>query len=58
VKNIYFEKISGFYAPFSVAAITRAVEIFYIFFSSYFDRLLPQLQTLQVSEGVLVQKYF
>jgi hypothetical protein len=27
-------------------------------FSSHFDRLLLQLQTLQVSEGVLVQKIF
>ncbi len=32
--------------------------IFFLLFSSHFDRLLLQLQTLQVSEGVLVQKYF
>ncbi len=32
VKNIYFEKISGFKAPFSAAAITAAGENFFNFF--------------------------
>ena len=31
---------------------------FFELFSSHFERLLLQLQTLQVSEGVLGQKYF
>ncbi len=31
---------------------------FFKLFSSHFERLLLQLQTLQVSEGVLGQKYF
>ncbi len=30
---------------------------FFLLFSSHFERLLLQLQTLQVSEGVLGQKY-
>ncbi len=58
VKNIYFEKYFGFWALFSAAAITGAGDIFFLLFSSHFDRLLLQLQTLQVSEVVLVQKYF
>jgi hypothetical protein len=32
VKNIYFEKISGFWAPFSAAAITAAGDNFFNFF--------------------------
>ncbi len=31
-ENIYFEKISGFKAPFSVAAITAAGDNFFYFF--------------------------
>ena len=31
---------------------------FFLLFSSHFERLLLQLQTLQVSEGVLGKKYF
>jgi hypothetical protein len=58
VKNIYFEKISGFLAPFLAAAITAAGENIFLLFSLHFERLLLQLQTLQVSEGVLGQKYF
>jgi hypothetical protein len=30
VKNIYFEKISGFYAPFLAAAITAAEDNFFL----------------------------
>jgi hypothetical protein len=32
VKNIHFEKISGFWAPFSAAAITAAGDNFFNFF--------------------------
>ncbi len=32
MKNIYFEKISGFQAPFSAAAITVAGDNFFNFF--------------------------
>jgi hypothetical protein len=40
------------------AAITAAGENFLLLLSSHFERLLLQQQTLQVSEGVLGQKYF
>ncbi len=52
------KKFLVFRPLFRPAAISGAGNNFFKRFSSYFDRLLLQLQTLQVSEGALMQKYF
>ena len=66
--NIFFEnficekylfwKNFWFLGPFFSSCDHRGGGKFFLLFSSHFERLLLQLQTLQVSEGVLGKKYF
>ena len=53
MKNIYFEKNSLF-----LGGDYSGGGKFFKLFSSHFERLLLQLQTLQVSEGVLGTNFF
>ncbi len=46
------------FRPFSGGGDYSGGGKFFELFSSHFERLLLQLQTLQVSEGVLGQNYF
>ncbi len=61
--NFVFEKYLfwknfRFLGPFFGGGDNSGEGKFFLLFSSHFERLLLQLQTLQVSEGVLGQKYF
>jgi hypothetical protein len=58
VKNIFFEKNFRFLGPFFGGGDYSGGGNFFKLFSLHFERLLLQLQTLQVSEGVLGKKYF
>jgi hypothetical protein len=57
VKNL-FRKNFQFLGPFFGGGDYSGGGNFFLLFSSHFERLLLQLQTLQVSEGVLGKKYF
>jgi hypothetical protein len=61
--KFYMQKISilknfWFLGPFLGGGDNSGGGKLCLLFSSHFDRLLLQLQTLQVSEEVLVKKYF